>query len=178
MDEKDRKELIEELESQYVLIRKGSMYYFFGGLLATAIAIIGLSYASARSAIESEAATLAISEIERIKNNAVRQQTEISEILAATPGVVKSVPNLENRISSLENSTDGFYMVTQSVSELRTNIEKNSAAISAFAQAFDPRVAKLEYAYPAGYHRDPELKSLVRDLGKASENAQRILREQ
>ena len=174
MDQELKKNLIEELEKSYVLIKKGTLYYFMGGMIATAIAIIGLSYASAKSAIQTETAKLAIDEIKKIKNDAIKDQEEISKILASTPDLLNRIPKLENRIDNLANATDDIGSVKRNTQELFKRTQENREAIAAFADAFNHNSAKVGYIYPKGYFRDPELTALIKDLEDASKESARV----
>lgn len=175
MDQDFKKKLIEEFENNYVLIKKGTLYYLMGGVLVITIAIIGLSYVSVISAIKSETAKLAIFEVNKIKNTATKDQEKISEILSSTPDLLSRIALLESKIENLINTTEGFSLVKQSTLDLSNQTHENRRAISVFATAFNNELSKLLYIYPEGYFRDPELTALVKVLNAASKESAHVL---
>lgn len=107
MKEDIKKSVLEEIEQKYFMIKRGALFYFLGGLFATALAIIGFSYASARSAIITQTEKLAVGELEEIRREADADANEIKRLLAETPDIESRVLNLENKekssVKSLSN---------------------------------------------------------------------------
>lgn len=104
MSEELKALILKELERDYVLIKKGSVYYFLGGIVGTAISIAGLSFFSARIAIETGVGKTATEEILVLRNKAEEYKKELEKMLSSAPKLLASVPDLERKMSAAESS--------------------------------------------------------------------------
>jgi len=115
------KEVTDHLEEHYALIKKNRLYFFAGGAFATVALAVGLSYGAAMHAVELSAtstalkelaslnaqATTAVSEIKAAKGEADREVASIKRVREDAPNVLNVVvPQLSQRVSSLESRTD------------------------------------------------------------------------
>lgn len=91
MEPKEKEDLIKSLEESHVMIRKGKAFNFLGGFVATGIAIIGLSYASAKWAIETGTAATATKKIIGFRETVEAQAHQIDEILKDIPDAITRV---------------------------------------------------------------------------------------
>lgn len=102
MEREISESVIEELENKYFLIKKGALFYFLGGALATAIALVGLSWQASKKAAESVIQSSTVKGIEgdlrEIKLRAVTEASQITEVLDTVPDSLKyqTYVNIEN----------------------------------------------------------------------------------
>lgn len=102
MDPEQKDKLVEELQSRFVLISKGTAYYIFGGFLASAIAIIGWSYASAKSTVGSSSAAIVLTDMKVMQTRAEEIQRELQKILDGAPSALAEIPSLIESQSEIE----------------------------------------------------------------------------
>jgi hypothetical protein len=80
MDQEAKNAFFEELEKEYVLVKRGAFWKFLGGVVGAAAVAGGVSWVAAKSAFQSEAAEIALSEIQRIREEAQKQANDIDRM--------------------------------------------------------------------------------------------------
>lgn len=108
-------QLSRELEEHYFLVKKSKIWYFLGGAVAAAIAVIGLSYASAVAAARDAVGKGTLNEIEAAKSRviAARDETEAArdKALKAYPTLLEDVPNIAKHVKEIDKSVGGLEAV-------------------------------------------------------------------
>jgi len=125
------KDEIEHLESRYVMIKKGQLYYFLGGAITIIILAIGLTYASVLAAVKSSGVKTALAEIETAKKQAVLDANELRKIKNDTPNVFTVVlPDLVSRLTKSERESVAAKAAhAENIQALRTEITQGYATL-------------------------------------------------
>ncbi|MBI4775639.1 MAG: hypothetical protein HY788_15970 [Deltaproteobacteria bacterium] len=105
----DVNELVQKLEKDYLLIKKGKWWYFLGGAF-TFMVVSGLvSYAAAINALESSTAKAVTAEIVKMKDEAAKNIEIISEIALNAKKLgelLTSLENLSNDVAQLKKDVE------------------------------------------------------------------------
>mgnify|MGYP001801643211 CR=1 FL=1 len=99
LTKEQHQEIVESLSSDFVLVRKGKMFNVLGGAIATALAIVGLSYVSAAQGY-SEA--MKDDAIQQAKADSLRNAAKIEAILEKTPRLASDFPTVMSDIAKSE----------------------------------------------------------------------------
>ena len=139
LTEQQIKQVTDYLEEHYPLVKKSRLYFFIGGALTTIVLALGISHQSAMRAVEKSAASNAVKEIAALHVRATTLVSELEDAKTVAAGNLKAirsarsdapnkldvvVPQLSQRVSSLEARTDVIPELSQRVSRLEapTNI--------------------------------------------------------
>ncbi len=141
MTPEDRKELINELESKYFLVKGSAVFYMLGGAIATAIAFVGITYTTTKSAINSTAAANTFREIENIRDAAKHSNDQITQILESSQNNIVKVPGIEESLREQVSALE----------EIKKTTDKNNVALRSFVKQFWPE--RLGFLYEKGQYR-------------------------
>lgn len=126
----DLDKIKEELEAEYVLLKKKTWWSFLGGALAFLIAVGVVSYQSALGAARSKAATDAVNRIKQLKDQAESDAAEIARIKVTQ----------QERLATLEQN---IHTVTTRVDQAEKRADQIEASVNAVEQVANQAASKV-----------------------------------
>lgn len=160
MNDAEIEVVTKKLEKEYWMIKKGRAYYFFGGLVAAAIAIAGLSYGSVKVAIENTTFKIAVSEIQAAKQQAISTADEIDTIRETYAEELGEYQKIDSLIQNNKNEIGQI----KKVITLSTG-DRSEQALAAFLDGVSLPSIDSSHALPVDLNNSAEIDHLVRQIG-------------